>query len=59
MEVQSVFGFCVRLHNPKSGFLNLNPDSSIERNLRRLAGLCQKHKKIRWMEHTLGCCEKL
>ena len=23
------------------------------------AGLCQKHKKRRWMEHTLGCCEKL
>ena len=21
------------------------------------AGLCQKDKKSRWMEHTLGCCD--
>ena len=32
-EVKSVFGFRVRLQNPKSRFQNLNPDFLIERNL--------------------------
>ena len=32
-EVKSVFGFRVRLQNPKSGFQNLNPDFPIKRNL--------------------------
>ena len=32
-EVKSVFGFRVRLQNPKFGFQNLNPNFPIERNL--------------------------
>ena len=32
-EVKSVFGFRVRLQNPKSRSQNLNPDFPIERNL--------------------------
>ena len=33
-EVKSVFGFRIRLQNPKSGFQNLNLDFPIERNPR-------------------------
>ena len=35
-EVKSVFGFRVRLQNPKSRFQNRNPDFPIERNLSRV-----------------------